>query len=191
MPPPAPPGPSRREQILQVAAGLFAERGFHGASVYDIGSAVGISGAALYKHFASKEALLGQMLVGVSERLLAQGRRAVTASSGPTGVLAALIEGHVEFALSDPALITVQFRDLASLSEDDRTTVRRLQREYVELWVEAIRATVDVDDERARAAAHAVFGLINSTPHSARLDPGEMAGLLRAMALGAVRAGSQ
>jgi len=184
------PPPSRREQIIEAAAGLFAERGFHGVSVYDIGAALGISGPALYKHFANKEALLGQILVGISEHLLAEGRRRAEAAAteGPDAVLESLIDGHVEFALTRPAFITVQFRDLASLSEADRHTVRRLQRNYVELWVGAIRTVVGADEARARAAAHAAFGLINSTPHSARLGTVRMASLLRAMALGALRA---
>jgi AcrR family transcriptional regulator len=184
------PPQSRRDQIIEAAAGLFAERGFHGVSVYDIGASLGISGPALYKHFANKEALLGQILVGISEHLLTEGRRRADAAAGdgPEAVLASLVDGHVEFALTRPAFITVQFRDLASLSEADRNAVRRLQRNYVELWVAAIRAVVGADETRARAAAHAAFGLINSTPHSARLGTARMASLLRAMALGALRA---
>lgn len=187
---PAGSGTSRREQILAVAAAQFAERGFHGVSVYDLGAALGISGAALYKHFASKEALLGEMLVGISERLLAEGQRRAdeAAATGPDAVLEALIGWHVEFALAHPALITVQLRDLASLAERDRHAVRGLQRRYVELWVHAICAAVGGDEARARSAAHATFGLINSTPHSARLQPAEMADLLRQMALAALRA---
>ena len=187
---PVDPAKSRREQIIDVAAGLFAERGFHGVSVYDIGAALGISGPALYKHFPNKEALLGQMLVGISERLLAEGRRRADAAAaeGPEAVLVSLVDGQVEFALTQPSLITVQFRDLASLSDADRQTVRRRQREYVELWVTAIREGVGADEARARAAAHAAFGLINSTPHSARLGAVRMADLLLAMALGALRA---
>ncbi len=183
------PSTSRREQILAVAATQFAERGFHGVSVYDLGAALGISGAALYKHFASKEALLGEMLVGISERLLSEGQRRAdeAAAAGPDAVLQALIGWHVEFALAHPALITVQLRDLASLAEPDRHSVRDLQRRYVELWVRAIRAAVGGDETRARSAAHATFGLINSTPHSARLRRAEMADLLQQMALGALR----
>jgi AcrR family transcriptional regulator len=184
------PPPSRREQIIEAAAGLFAERGFHGVSVYDIGGALGISGPALYKHFANKEALLGQILVGISEHLLAEGRRRADAATadGPEAVLTSLVDGHVEFAVTRPSFITVQFRDLASLSDADRHAVRRLQRHYVELWVDAIRAVVGGDETRARAAAHATFGLINSTPHSARLGTARMASLLRALALGALHA---
>ena len=182
---------SRREQILAVAATQFAERGFHGVSVYDLGAALGISGAALYKHFANKEAILGEMLVGISERLLSEGqRRADDAATDSAAVLTALIAWHVEFALANPALITVQFRDLASLADSDRRAVRHLQGRYVELWVSAICTAVGCDEKRARSAAHATFGLINSTPHSARLRRTEMADLLQQMALGALRAAS-
>jgi AcrR family transcriptional regulator len=188
----APATTSRRQQIIEVAAELFAERGFHGVSIYDLGTAMGTSGAALYKHFASKDALLGAMLVGISERLLSEGqaRADAAAAEGPQAVLAALVEWHVEFALTHPALITVQFRDLASLGEEDRRTVRRLQRRYVERWVDAISSAVGADEAHARSAAHAVFGLINSTPHSARLGRDDMAGLLQRMALAALGASS-
>lgn len=185
---------SRRQQIIEIAAPLFAERGFHGVSIYDLGAAMGTSGAALYKHFASKDALLGAMLVDISERLLSEGEARAVAVSAAGGdadaVLESLVAWHVEFALTRPALITVQFRDLASLGEEDRRTVRRLQRRYVELWVTAISHAVGADEATARSAAHAVFGLINSTPHSARLSRDAMAGLLSRMALSALRATS-
>jgi AcrR family transcriptional regulator len=182
--------PTRRQQIIEVAAGLFAERGFHGVSIYDLGTAMGTSGAALYKHFPSKDALLGAMLVDISERLLSEGTARADAArdDGPDAVLAALVAWHVEFALTKPALITVQFRDLASLADEDRRRVRRLQRRYVELWVQGISAALGADEAHARSAAHAVFGLINSTPHSALLGRDDMAGQLQRMAMAALRA---
>ena len=105
--------PSRREQILQAAAQLFAERGFHGVAIDDIGAAVGVSGPALYRHFAGKEAMLAEMLLGISERLLAGGsERVADAGDDPAAQLRALIAFQVDFALDHPALITVQDRDL-------------------------------------------------------------------------------
>ena len=68
---------TRRDQILETAAELFAAKGFHGVSVGEIGKACGISGPALYKHFESKDAVLAAMLVGISERLLEEGRARV------------------------------------------------------------------------------------------------------------------
>ncbi|MEU5694153.1 TetR/AcrR family transcriptional regulator [Actinosynnema sp. NPDC020468] len=174
--------PSRRDQILDAAAELFARHGFHGVGIDDIGAAVGISGPALYRHFKSKDAMLGEMLTSISERLLDGGQGRVTAAENPESALQALIGWHVDFALDDPALITVQSRNLANLTDEDRRRVRALQRRYVEVWVDTIRRTTPtVDEPTARAAAHAVFGLINSTPHSAHLDRTQMATLLRTM----------
>ncbi|GLZ29952.1 TetR family transcriptional regulator [Lentzea sp. NBRC 105346] len=176
--------PSRREQILTAAAELFARHGFHGVGIDDIGAAVGISGPALYRHFRSKDAMLGEMLTSISERLLDGGQARVDAAGDAAEALSALVRWHVDFALEDPALITVQMRNLANLTDPDRRRVRTLQRRYVEVWVETIRRTVpEADEPTARAAAHAVFGLINSTPHSAHLDRDQMATLLTRMAL--------
>ena len=175
---------SRRQQILETAAELFAARGFHGVSVADLGAAVGISGPGLYKHFAGKDAVLAEMLVSISEELLSVGRQRVAEAPDPGAALDALVDWHVDFALRHRPLIVVQDRDWESLPESDRERVRALQREYVELWADRLRAVHrDLEPDRARAMAHAAFGLINSTPHSGLLPDGDMSLLLREMAL--------
>jgi AcrR family transcriptional regulator len=177
--------PSRREQILQAAAQLFAERGSRAVGVDDVGAAVGVTGPAIYRHFASKDAMLAEMLLRISEHLLDGGSRyAAEAGDDAAAQLRALIAFHVDFALDNPALITVQDRDLGSLAEDDAAQVRRLQRRYVEVWVDVLgRLRPTADAATCRARAHAMFGLINSTPHSAgRLGRPAMARLLAEMA---------
>jgi hypothetical protein len=123
--------------------------------------------------------------VRISEFLLAGGRERVAAAGGdPAAQLRALIAFHVDFALDNPALITVQDRDLSTLPDAEAAQVRRLQRRYVEEWVTVLaRLHPAGDAATCRARAHAVFGLINSTPHSAgRLDRAAMADLLAGMA---------
>lgn len=158
--------PTRREQILSEAARLFAARGFHGVGVDEIGAAVGISGPGLYRHFAGKDAMLAELLVGISERLLTGGRHRVAEAAGaPERVLSSLIDGHIDFALDDRALITLHDRELDRLREADRKLVRQLQRQYVELWVETVRELhPEVGEAEVRVSVHAVFGLLNSTP---------------------------
>ncbi|GAA3769826.1 TetR/AcrR family transcriptional regulator [Microbacterium kribbense] len=159
----------RRDDLVAAAAALFAERGFAGVTLEEIGAAVGVSGPAVYRHFASKQALLGAILVGVSERLRDGGRAVTADAADPLHTLDGLIRFHVAFALTDADVIRVQDRDLASLADDDRHQVRRLQREYVELWVGVLRTIHPARaDAELRVRAHAVFGLINSTPHSVR-----------------------
>jgi AcrR family transcriptional regulator len=177
--------PSRREQILQAAAQLFAERGARAVGVDDVGAAVGVTGPAIYRHFASKDAMLAEMLLRISERLLAGATECVAlAGDDPAAQLRALIAFQVDFALANPALITVQDRDLGSLTTGDAAQVRRLQRRYVEIWVGVLALLhPEADALTCRARAHAVFGLINSTPHSAgRLGRPVMATLLADMA---------
>ncbi|MFI6701000.1 TetR/AcrR family transcriptional regulator [Streptomyces sp. NPDC050509] len=166
--------PTRREQILKQAARLFAERGFHGVGVDEIGAAVGISGPGLYRHFAGKDAMLAELLVGISGRLLDGGRLRVREANGaeagegqdPAALLSSLIDGHIDFALDDRPLITLHDRELDRLRDSDRKLVRQLQRQYVELWVTVVRELYPrVPEAQARGAVHAVFGLLNSTPH--------------------------
>jgi AcrR family transcriptional regulator len=168
---------------LDAAAQLFALRGFHGVTVDEIGAAVGLSGPALYHHFESKEALLSEMLVAGSEALLANGGK--TEAMDAAESLRWLIEGQINFALNQPELITVHHRDLVHAPDAVQHRVRRLQAEYVEFWVSALRELGVGDPRQARAAVHAVIGLINSTPFSMRLKRDEMFVLLRKMSLGA------
>lgn len=174
---------NRREQILETAAGLFARHGFHGVSITDLGAACGISGPALYKHFPNKQAILADMLVDISDELLAEGRSRVAAAEGDEAALLGLIDWHVSFALAHKPLIVVQDRDWAALPEESRERVRATQRRYVEVWVKVLRRIdPDLTVKRARAKVHATFGLINSTPHSALVGEDEMHALLARMA---------
>jgi len=177
-------GGSRRAQILDAAAALFARHGFHGVSMDDIGAAVGISGPGLYRHFSGKTAVLTEMLLRISEQLVAEGGSRAAAAADAPAALDALLRGHIEFALGQPALITVHDRELGNVPEPARRRIRRLQRLYVEEWVTVLTELVPhAAQPTLRAAVHAVFGLLNSTPHSAgEVAEEDMARLLYAMA---------
>ncbi len=154
-----------RERLLENGAALFAAKGFHGVGVEELGASVGLTGPSIYRHFRTKSALLGQMLITVSESLLAGATEVLSQNLDPGQTLSALIDRHIEFAVSYPDLIRVHERDFSNLQEDDARQVRRLQRRYVELWVDQIRLVRrDESREGARTMAHAVFGLLNSTP---------------------------
>jgi AcrR family transcriptional regulator len=181
---------NRRAEILEAAAELFAARGFHGVSIEDIGAAVGVSGPALYRHFDGKDALLSEMLLDVSSRLRESAVAVATSSPDPKRTLDELLDVQITFALEQPALITVHDRELGNVPEPQRRQIRRLQRLYVEEWVTVLAELhPSCPAARLRAATHAVFGLLNSTPHSAgELPAGEMRPLLHAMARAAIDA---
>jgi AcrR family transcriptional regulator len=180
--PPAPRRRSRRDEILDIAVGLFAARGYHGVSMDDIGSAAGVTGPALYHHFAGKEAMLVAALIPVSEGLLHGGRERVARHPDDArAALTDLIDFHVDFALENPAVIALHLHELDRLPEEPRRQIRRLQRLYVEEWV-GVLATLrpGLDAGEARVLAHAAFGLMNSTPFlGGEVDRRRRAALLR------------
>ncbi len=179
----------RREELLEIAAEMFAQQGFAGVTVDNLGAAAGVSGPALYHHFASKEAVLGEMLVGTSHHLLA-GARELQESLPADELLTELIATHVDFAVDHRALISVEYRDLNNASPEDQERVRLFQGRYVEIWVDAlVHHRPGLTRMAGRPAVYAVLGLINSTPFSPRTPTAEMVCLLRGMAaasLGAV-----
>lgn len=181
----------RSDAILHEAARLFAARGYNGVSLEDIGAAVGVSGPAVYRHFAGKQALLGAVLVKVSNDLVDGGTRVAEAPSEPDERMRSLIRFHVDFALGNAEVIQVQDRDVAHLSGDDRAEVRRLQRTYIEVWIEALAPLISASAEELRLRVQSCFGLINATPHSTRATTRQNAAtatVLVAMADAALRA---
>jgi AcrR family transcriptional regulator len=184
----------RRLQLLSAAERLFAERGFLAVRLEDIGAAAGVSGPAIYRHFPNKESLLVELLVGISTRLLAGAREVTTREAEAAAALDGLIDFHLDFALSEPDLIRIQDRDLAHLPAAAERQVRRAQRQYVEVWVSVLRELEPgLAESDARLMAHAVFGLLNSTPHS--LKPADSKAVrsravMRAMTVAALTVGA-
>ncbi|MEZ0052270.1 AcrR family transcriptional regulator [Mycobacterium sp. MAA66] len=184
----------RRTQLIAAAERLVAERGYLAVRLEDIGAAAGVSGPAIYRHFPNKEALLVELLVGVSTRLLDGATAVLADAADPSAGLDGLVDFHLDFAFDESDLIRIQDRDLGSLPAPAKRQVRRSQRQYVELWVDTLRRLDPARSEAdARVMAHAAFGLLNSTPHSvrapkssARADESSRA-VLRAMTLAALR----
>ncbi|WP_453985647.1 TetR/AcrR family transcriptional regulator [Brevibacterium casei] len=191
---------ARREQLLEVAKTLFARHGFHGVRLDDLAKGAGISAPAVYRHFSSKEAVLEELLVGISEYLQSGGAEIVgdaeilgdapVAQSTDTpaevvpappspadadSTLSALIDFHIAFAMSEPDLIRIQDRDFAALPEASRRAVRRLQRAYVSRWAQvAVLVHPQWSLEAATVRVHAAFGMMNSTPYQARGSAAEV-----------------
>jgi AcrR family transcriptional regulator len=158
-------GRETRERFVAAAAELMADRGFHAVGINDIGAAAGVTGAALYRHFDTKTALLVAVFDRAVDQLIDTATEAAASGSDPGAVLTALIAGHVDFALRDRAVLAVYAQEQHSLPAEDRRRLRRKQRRYVELWKDVLLATgSSVSDRQALARVEGVFGLLNSVP---------------------------
>lgn len=185
----------RREELLAAAAEIMAERGFHQTRLGDVGAAVGISGPGVYRHFDSKDDLLAQILIEISIRLV-DGARAVLAAhrssegADPGAVLDDLVAFHVEFAVTEPARIRVQEREIRNLQAHALEKVRSLQRTYLGLWTDVLlQCKPDLERAEARLRVQLAAGLINSSRHVIRWAGADMVrGQASRMALAALGA---
>jgi AcrR family transcriptional regulator len=155
-------GQQRRTAILDAAADLFLERGFHGTAIDEVGAAAGISGPGVYRHVASKDALL----IAVLDRLWSDGfgpAVRAAAEAPPREALATLVDAHVELALGQPTALVLLLTELRHLPSDYRERALRNHRRYVDAWVGPLRALrPSASDDEARGTATALHGLIDS-----------------------------
>lgn len=182
----------RREQILSAATDLFREHGFRGIGVNEIGAAAGVTGPALYRHFANKHALLVTMLDEVTTRLVEAATAITAAAPDPAVALTRLVDYHVGFAIEERSIIAVYMQEQRNLPPDDRHRVRRRQREHLDHWVEQLRR---VDPSLAQAEAltvvQAAIGAIASiVTYEPRLPTDRLHDLLVARTLALLGAGS-
>lgn len=159
----------RREDLLAAAARLFAARGFDAVRLEDIGAEVGISGPAIYRHFAGKAAVLVAILATASQDLLDGALATEREHDAGEDALRALIAFQTDFALAQRDVIRVQDRDMSALPEDERAAVTGTQRAYIDVWARQLRVVHPSEDQATAVfRAQAVLGLINSTPRSVR-----------------------
>ncbi|MGI5129614.1 TetR/AcrR family transcriptional regulator [Pseudonocardia sp. CA-107938] len=178
--------PERRERILDAAARLATHRGFHTVGMAEIGAEAGIVGSGIYRHFASKDAILVELLEEGMARLERGTAEAIAAGTDDAATMSALVRDHIAVAVSHRALLAVYHREIHNLPEDARRRLRRAQRHYVEDWVHTLAPLRrDLSDAELRLAVHAAVGAIQSTLFfRSGLEPDRLAALLDVMAHG-------
>jgi AcrR family transcriptional regulator len=154
---------ARDRQILDAAAALFYEKGFHGVSVDEIGERVGISGPALYRHFGGKDEILATLFNEAMDELISA---SAPVYDEPHRELERLIRHHVEFSTSNRHLVNVYQREDRSLVEPWRRHFDRRTRQYASRWEDTLRRCFpDASDAHVAAATQAALGLIHSVAY--------------------------
>jgi AcrR family transcriptional regulator len=105
--------PGTRQEILDVAAGLFAVTGFKGTSLQDIAGEVGCSKAALLYHFDSKDTILAELLAPAVATFAALDARLAGLDDGAAQLAA--VEGFVDLVMRFRREVTVLYGDVPDL----------------------------------------------------------------------------
>ncbi|MGF7234346.1 MAG: TetR/AcrR family transcriptional regulator, partial [Frankia sp.] len=118
---------ARSAQIRAAALDLFTRFGYEATTMADIGAAVGIRGPSLYKHVASKQDLLAQIMTGTMEALLAAHQAAVATTEDPVERLRRATEAHVRYHARHRQEAFVGNREIGGLAQPHRERVLALR----------------------------------------------------------------
>lgn len=156
----------RRDEIVNNAARLYAERGFLGASVSDLAAACDVSKSAIYHYYLSKEDILFDVMRSHIVALEDAAQEAVASSENPEAQLRALAHGFMSLYGGAADRHTVLLNDLDHLPPDRRNEIVSIQRGLINVMEEiltAIEPRLKRKPGAPRAAAMLFYGMINWT----------------------------
>lgn len=149
------------ESILRTAASVFAERGYHRASIRDISRATGVSLAGLYYYFQSKEELLFLIQDHALEQLIGGAEERVVGVTDPRERLRRLMENHLRYFVQNMPEMKVLSHEAESLGGEYRTRVEARKRRLTMLAREILREIDPQSPLDERVSAFALFGMMN------------------------------
>ncbi|HET6167830.1 MAG TPA: TetR/AcrR family transcriptional regulator [Marmoricola sp.] len=158
------PETSRRDQLLAIAAKLFAERGFTNTTVRDIADAAGILSGSLYHHFDSKESMVDELLDTFQTELWKEYDAIEASDLTPRAKLEAVVRAsfdaidhhHSEVAIfQNDAAHLVTFERFAYLAERNN--------KFERLWTGLLEAGVASGELRADLDVELVYRFLRDT----------------------------
>jgi len=184
----AAPG-ATRQRIVRAAVDLFAEKGFHGTGVAEIGDRAGVQRGALYYHIGSKEELLWQILRDYIQLMLDDAVRIAGGDTDPITQLRLLIRGYVELIVAYRREVAIQLRDGSALAGERAADLQELRDRVQRHWQHVIDAGYAAGTLRTadHVVTNSLLGMLNSVTYWYRPDgehsPGEIADILCATVL--------
>src|SRR5215470_396716 len=110
----------RHDQILAVAAELFASKGVAATTVREIADEVGILSGSLYHHFESKEAMVDEIVTSYLDDLRTRYKRVMAADTDPRTRLHDLIVASLEVVEAHPHATEIYQNDVNYLTQIER-----------------------------------------------------------------------
>jgi AcrR family transcriptional regulator len=131
-----------RERILHTAADLFHKRGFKSTTVREIGEAVGLLSGSLFHHFASKEAMLVEIVREAAASVCMRAEALSQRGGPPANLLRALIRLELEAITLDSRrtyfkVLLSEWRDVPAHAKPE---LDRLRKRYQRCWRDALEA---------------------------------------------------
>lgn len=161
---PAAPANTRRDELLALAATMFAERGMRATTVRDIADSAGILSGSLYHHFSSKEEMVDEVLRGFLDWLFHRYQEIVATEPNPVQRLKGLFMASFEAIETQHAAVVIYQDEAKHLSSQARFAyVDERNREQRQMWVEVLTQGIEEGYFRPDVDVDLVYRFIRDT----------------------------
>ncbi|WBX88812.1 TetR/AcrR family transcriptional regulator [Achromobacter mucicolens] len=153
-----------RERILEEAAKLFARSGYDGSSISDLAAAIGVSKAAIYHYYPTKQDIYDAIILEVLEGLTQTVGRDVAGAVGGVARLRAFMVGHARYFEQHHAQFVTMLIGYSGMALSEREDAARLRDSYEKLLRDVIAQGVANGAFRAldvAATGRAVLSMLN------------------------------
>lgn len=179
---------------MAAAGRLFAERGYHGTSMRDLGRELGLLGSSLYAHVSSKQDLLVEVVERGSELFGEAAGKALAREGGFADRLAALIEGHVRVVVDHIDVARTFLNEARTLDAPHRQRVLAARDQYEDAFRQVVREGLEVGEVRPGVdpalASIMILSVLNAVERwydpTGRLDSEELVSEITSFALAAL-----
>src|SRR3954453_1296020 len=155
---------TRREELLAIAATLFAERGFKNTTVRDIADAAGILSGSLYHHFDSKEAMVDELLDTFQTELWKEYDAIEASSLSPRTKLEAVVRASFDAIDHHHSEVAIFQNDAAHLITFDRFSyLTERNTKFRRLWTGLLEAGVAAGELRSDLDVELVYRFVRDT----------------------------
>lgn len=155
-------GRATREQLIEVATRLFAERGYEDTSIEAVLAAAGVSRGALYHHFAGKDALFEAVVEAVDQRASAEVTAAIGSEQDPIAIIRTGALAWIDLA-GDPVIQRIVLTDAPAVLgwEHWRTMDEGRTYQQVRDLLQAVADAGQLRPDLVGGFAHMILGAID------------------------------
>jgi AcrR family transcriptional regulator len=164
------PAAARRRQLLDVALGEFAERGYSGVSMDQVAEAAGVTKPVLYQHFTSKRALYLELVADVADRLESAVVKATADAASPREQVEAGFRVYFRFVTEHRDAFRLLFTADSRRDRDLTEAVLRVE----ETFAQSVAGLIEVeglDDDDRLLLARGIVGIAEVTSRHSLANP--------------------
>jgi AcrR family transcriptional regulator len=158
------PAAERREQLMEMALTVFAEQGYHAASMNDVADAAGVTKPVLYQHFSSKRELFVELLREIGTRLQTRIAKATADASTPREQIEMGFAAYFDFVGKNSDAFQVLFGSGAQRDPEFASYARGVE----DSIARAIAQLFVVDGEPAEDQQLLAYSIVGMTEAASR-----------------------